>query len=234
MFHSLFEAIYGILHSATWLAPLAAFAWGILSILLSPCNLMTIPLVVGYIENDENPTTKRAFFASLAFSSGIFVNLAVVGMVLTSSGILMTDVGKVTNYLVAVVFIAIGLHLAGVIRIPWFFGRGLSVGAAGGMKGALLLGLFSGLALGPCSFAYVAPLLALTMKTAASNLPLALALVLLYALGHCSVILAAGTFTSVVSRYLRWGESDHLNVVNRILGGVIILIGLYFIYSAPR
>ena len=132
------------------------------------------------------------------------------------------------------VFIAIGLHLAGVIRIPWFFGRGLSVGAAGGMKGALLLGLFSGLALGPCSFAYVAPLLALTMKTAASNLPLALALVLLYALGHCSVILAAGTFTSVVSRYLRWGESDHLNVVNRILGGVIILIGLYFIYSAPR
>ncbi|HCA40945.1 MAG TPA: cytochrome C biogenesis protein [Aminobacterium sp.] len=231
---NIFETIYISLHSSSGFALSAAFIWGIFSILLSPCNLVTIPLVVGYIESTRGGKRASAFAISLAFSAGIFVNLALVGMVLTSTGLLMTDIGKYSNYFVATIFFLIGLHLLDVIKLPWFGQKALKPGKRGGLGGALVLGILSGLALGPCSFAYVAPLLALTIKTATTNLPFALLLVTFYALGHCSVIIFAGTSADFVSKFLKWDErSRALSRVNYLCGILIILAGLYFIYTAP-
>ena len=231
----IFESIYSSLHASSGLALTAAFVWGVFSILLSPCNLVTIPLVVGYIESTRTEKSASAFTISLAFSSGIFVNLALVGMVLTSTGILMTDIGKYTNYIVACVFFLIGLHLLKVIQIPWFGQKEIKAGKNRGLSGALILGIVSGLALGPCSFAYVAPLLALTIKTAAVNLVFALSLVVFYALGHCSVIVIAGTSADFVSKFLQWDEhSKGLTIVNNICGVLILLAGLYIIYTVPQ
>ncbi|MDD2206014.1 MAG: cytochrome c biogenesis protein CcdA [Aminobacterium sp.] len=230
----LFESIYSTLHASSGLALMAAFIWGIFSILLSPCNLVTIPLVVGYIESTRTAKRASAFAISLAFSAGIFVNLALIGMVLTSTGILMTDISLYTNYFVAGVFFLIGLHLLNVITLPWFGQKEIKANKNKGLLGALILGVLSGLALGPCSFAYVAPLLALTIKTATTNLPFALLLVSFYAIGHCSVIVIAGTSTDFVSKFLKWDEkSKALTRVNYICGVLILIAGLYFIYTAP-
>jgi cytochrome c-type biogenesis protein len=40
----------------------ASFAWGVLSILLSPCHLASIPLIVGFIDSQGRTTARRAFF----------------------------------------------------------------------------------------------------------------------------------------------------------------------------
>ena len=75
-----------------------------------------------------------------------------------------------------------------------------------GLLAAFILGLVFGIALGPCTFAYMAPMLAVTFKLAATNFLYGAALLLAYGVGHCAVIVAAGTSTELVQRFLNWNE----------------------------
>ena len=103
-----------------------------------------------------------------------------------------------------------------------------------GFLAAFILGLVFGIALGPCTFAYMAPMLGVTFKLAASNMAYGLLLLLMYGIGHCSVIVLAGTFTEVVQRYLNWNERSRGAVILKKVCGVLVLIGgVYMIYTAP-
>ncbi len=77
-----------------------------------------------------------------------------------------------------------------------------------GLLAAFILGLVFGIALGPCTFAYMAPMLGVTFKLAATALLYGVALLLAYGVGHCSVIVVAGTCTELVQRYLNWNEQS--------------------------
>ena len=46
----------------------AAIIWGILSIILSPCHLASLPLIVGFIDDQGRMSTKRAFLISTVFA----------------------------------------------------------------------------------------------------------------------------------------------------------------------
>ena len=46
----------GLSQSLGW-ALLAAFAWGVVSIVFSPCHLASVPLVVGFISTQEDAST---------------------------------------------------------------------------------------------------------------------------------------------------------------------------------
>ena len=93
--------------------------------------------------------------------------------------------------------------------------------------------LVFGIALGPCTFAYMAPMLAVTFKLASTNLSYGIILLLLYGVGHCSVIVLAGTFTEVVQHYLDWNEKSKGAVaLKKICGTLVLLGGLYLIYTA--
>ncbi len=93
MFEDLFTALYEAMTSAVWIALLASFVWGILSILLSPCHLSSIPLVVGFISTQGKISVKRTFNISLIFSIGILITIALIGIITASLGRLMGDVG---------------------------------------------------------------------------------------------------------------------------------------------
>ncbi len=57
LFSSLTHAVEG----APVVALVAALIWGVLSILLSPCHLASIPLIVGFIDEQGKISTGRAF-----------------------------------------------------------------------------------------------------------------------------------------------------------------------------
>ena len=66
------------------------------------------------------------------------------------------------------------------------------------------------------------------------TLAVAVSLLLAYGLGHCSVIVLAGTFTEVVQRFLNWNEqSKGVTIVKGICGVLMLLGGGWLIYSAP-
>jgi cytochrome c-type biogenesis protein len=211
----------------------AAVVWGILSIVLSPCHLASLPLIVGFISGQGRASTGRASAIATLFAVGILITIAAIGGITAAAGRMLGDVGRWGNYTVAVIFFVIGLHLVGVIPMPWF-GPGQVNMQRKGLLAAFLLGLIFGIALGPCTFAYMAPMLAVTFKLAKTAMIYGVCLLLAYGVGHCSVIILAGTFTEVVQRFLNWNEQSKGVTIVKVVCGVLVMIGgLWLIYSAP-
>ena len=211
----------------------ASFVWGILSVVLSPCHLSSIPLIVGFISEQGKLTTRKAFGISALFGLGILITIALIGVATAAMGRIMGDIGSYGNYAVAAIFFVVGLHLLDIIPMP-FSGPGGVGMKRRGLLASFILGLIFGIALGPCTFAYMAPMLAVSFKAAATNLVYAIVLLAVYGVGHCSVIVAAGTSTEVVERYLRWNEkSNGAVIVKKVCGALVLLGGVYLIYSAP-
>lgn len=228
LFASLTRAVEG----APAIALGASVLWGILSIVLSPCHLASIPLIVGFIDEQGRISTRRAFTISVLFSVGILVTIAAVGAGTAAAGRMVGDVGRWGNYVVAVVFLLVGLHLLGVVPMPWSGPGGVRMKRRGG-PAAFLLGLVFGVALGPCTFAYMAPMLGVALRTATTNATYGGALLLAYGVGHCSVIVLAGTFTEVVQQYLSWTQrSGGTAIVRRICGVLVMLGGVYLLFTA--
>jgi cytochrome c-type biogenesis protein len=230
------EELFGNLSRAVEGAPLvalsAALAWGVLSILLSPCHLASIPLVVGFISGQGRLTTGRACLLATLFSVGILITIAALGLVTAAAGRMVGDVGPWGNYLVAGIFFLVGLHLLEVIPLP-FPGPGTPGMKSRGKLAALVLGLVFGIALGPCTFAFLAPVLAVAFGAARSAWAWGALLLIAYGIGHCSVIVAAGTSVELVQRYLRWNErSRALRCVKWTCGALVALGGVYLIYVA--
>ena len=97
----------------------ASFGWGIMSILLSPCHLASIPLVIGYITAQGENGRRHPALISLVFGLGILASIAAIGAVTAALGRMMGDVGIWGNIIVAVVFFVVGLYLLEIINIPW-------------------------------------------------------------------------------------------------------------------
>ncbi len=210
----------------------AAFIWGILSILLSPCHLSSIPLIVGFISGQKDLTLKKATRLSFLFSIGILITIAFIGLITSLSGRMMGDIGKWGNVFVAIIFFIIGLYLLDVIKFSFLNRISQPQFQKKGFWAAFILGLIFGVALGPCTFAFMAPVLAVVFAISSTQLLKGILLILFYALGHCSVIILAGTFTKVVQKYLLWNErSKGILILKKICGGLVILGGIYLIYT---
>lgn len=231
------SSIFDFMFSSGALQFLGAFLWGIASVLLSPCGIGIIPLVVSYIENTDNPTRSRAFKISCAFCLGIVFNLMLVALITSGLGMLLGGYEKLLTLFVSIVFIVMGLHLTGIIHVKLFsFSSGAKGTESQSLKGAVILGIVSGLAVGPCSIAYVSPVLSLAMSLASESESggffVSVMLILAYALGYSLVIILAGTFAQVFAVYLQSERGDKvLKCVNILCGLGLIAAGLYFLYE---
>jgi cytochrome c-type biogenesis protein len=210
----------------------AALVWGVLSIVLSPCHLSSIPLIVGFISGQGRTTTARACGAATVFAVGILITIAAVGLITAAAGRMMGDVGRWGNYFVALIFFAVGLYLLELIPMPWS-GPGQVGMKRKGLLAALVLGLLFGVAVGPCTFAYLAPMLGVSLKLAGTHPVYGASLLLAFGTGHCLVIVLAGTFTEIVQRYLDWNQhSKGVQVLKYGCGVLVLLGGAYLVYTA--
>ena len=231
MLNEIFTALNNALTDSLWISMSAAFAWGVLSILLSPCHLSSIPLIVGYISSQGKISLGRTFQISLVFSIGILITIAIIGLITASLGRLMGDIGTTGNYIIAVIFFIIGLYLLDIIKLPWE-GSSIKPTKYKGLLAAFVIGLIFGIALGPCTFAYMAPVLGVVFQTSQTNFAVGIALLLAFGLGHCAVIVAAGTLTNKVQNYLNWSQNSRfITWTKRICGLLVIAGGIYLIIT---
>ena len=227
----LFTTLTHAVEGAPAFAMAAALLWGILSILLSPCHLASIPLIVGFVNGQGRMSTRRALGLSSLFAGGILVSIAAIGAATAAAGGILGQIPPWVNYLLAAVFVGVGLHLLDVIPLPWSGPGQVNVQRKGPFA-ALLLGLIFGAALGPCTFAYMAPMLLVTFRVSATNLPYGVLLLGLFALGHCGVIVAAGASTEIVQRTLAWNaRSKGAAVLKKACGVLVVLGGIYLLWK---
>jgi cytochrome c-type biogenesis protein len=215
------------------IALVAALGWGVLSVLLSPCHLATIPLIVGFVGagRAEGKRDAPAVISGL-FALGMFVALAVAGALVAVLGQALAAWRHIGAYAVALVLLAAGLHLLGLIPLPL---SGLKIGAMKrkGRLAALSAGLFLGLGLSPCTFAFLAPVLGAGLGAASVSAARGFALLLSFAVGHCAVIAVAGASTGLAQRYLDWNErSRGVTVLKMVCGGLLLLGAASLVYSA--
>ncbi len=230
MLNEIFTWLNTLITGNFYIALIGAFLWGVLSILLSPCHLSSIPLVIGYINKRGIQSPKIAFFNSAVFSAGILATIAIIGVITSVLGGLIGDIGTAGNYLVAIVFFAAGLYLLDIIQLD--FGKGgVTKVSSRGYTLAFVLGLLFGFGLGPCTFAFMAPVLGVAFHYSSSNILSAVLLLSLFALGHCFVIAGAGTLSAKVSSYLKWSESSiSIIILKKVCGILVILGGIYMLY----
>lgn len=78
-------------------------------------------------------------------------------------------------------------------------------------------------------------ILAVVFNLSAANLFFSLFLIIAYAVGHCSVIVLAGTSTEMVQHYLSWNEKSRGTVIVKKLSGVLVILGgIYFILGGGK
>lgn len=226
--NSLFEWLSaGLEAHAVW-ALIAALGWGLASVALSPCHLASVPLAVAFVRRDGHSTALRV---SLALALGVFTSLLAVGAVTLAAGRIAGDLWGVGPWITAILLLLAGLYLLGVLELP----GGLALNQERiprNTKGALLIGLLLGVTLGPCTFAFFAPVIAAAFSQASGALMFSGALLGAFSLGHVAAVAAAGVLGLKVSAWLTRGGRASATV--RHLGGTALLItALYVIATAP-
>jgi len=227
----LLTALTRMLQGQTALGLVGAFLWGVASILLSPCHLAGVPLIVAYTGRSSSPSSRRAAGLSTVFALGILVTVAIVGAISVVAGRMLSALGGVTNYLVAALLFVVGLELLGAWPFRWS-GLPRPETTRRGLAGAFLFGLAFGTALGPCTLAFLGPVIGMTMQTAAARPTYAMLLMLAYAAGHCGVLALAGASGPRLSGYSS-GSKGGVLALRRVCGVLVLAGGLYFIYAAP-
>ena len=227
MLDALFLAINEWMTSGSSLALIGCFAWGMVSVMFSPCHLASIPLIVAYVAGQEMAVApRRAGLYACAFTSGLFLTIALVGMVCAGLGRLLGDVGLWWQIPVGAVLIWAALGMLGVQACS-VSGSMLYRLNLRGIHGAFGLGLAYGILSGSCTFGFIAPILAMVTvqrEWAAGSL-----MMLLFALGHCLPIVVAGSSMAMVRRLTEnhaWLETG--NWFRRGAGVLIGVMGIYF------
>lgn len=213
-------------------AVLAAFLWGLCSMVFSPCHLAGIPLIMAYLNEQESRSVSYGAVLSLLYALGMLLTIALLGLLAILAGHTLGDTGAVGYYVASAVFIVIGLDLIDVITLPWFSMKKERMKIKGA-AGALLLGLVFGLAAGPCTFAFLAPILAVTFQSSTVNPYLAFTLLFAFGIGHCLLIVLAGLSVERTRHLADWTrKTGTARRVRMIFGTLLILAGLYFLYRA--
>ena len=220
------EALARAAEGSAAFAPLAAFLGGALTA-LNPCVLAMIPLMIGFAAGitgrqveaaPARPVWPRTLAFSLVFVAGFALELALLFAVL-GPAVKWVNAGWWEYVLIAICF-ALGIHLLGLWRVPPI-PIPATVSRTAGVAGALVLGFLFGLISLPCTGPVLLLLIGLVPELGPAR---AGALLFLYGLGHCLLIVVVGTSVGVAGTLLR---STRVQATARFLrqgAGVLVLV----------
>jgi thiol:disulfide interchange protein DsbD len=231
---SLFSAFQAYLQAGSPLTYAVAFLGGIL-VSFTPCVYPILPVTVGYIGSRGGGSRRRAFLLSAAYAVGMALTYAALGMAAGLSGSVFGEaMAHPLPYLVlGNVCILLALSMFDVFRLPTpaiLARTGRPGSAPRGMGGAFVVGMLSGLVVGPCT----APVLGgLLLYVGASGHPVfGATLLFTFALGMGVPVVALGTFAGLLANLPKAG--GWTVKVQRAFGILLLLAGEYLLLEAGK
>lgn len=210
---------------------LKAFLGGV-GISFSPCVYPLIPVIIGYIGIKAGTTKFRGFSLSLTYVTGIAVTYSLLGLFASLTGKLFGTISSapITSIVVGLIIILFGLSMLELFNLPLPHLIKLPVLKERNYFSTFLLGLSSGLIVGPCT----APALGAIMVylAAKKNVVYGMSVLFSFAYGMGLVLILAGTFGSVLVNLPKAGK--WLVYIKRLGAVILIVAGLFFIFTGIR
>ena len=230
MLETFFLTVNEWIASGTNIAALGCFLWGMISVAFSPCHLASIPLIVAYVGGQERAVDPRqAAVYSASFTTGLFITIALIGIICALLGRMFGDVGNYWHILIGGILIWVALGMLGVEKCSMSGGLLYRFNFKG-IFGAFMLGLAYGVLSGSCTFGFIAPILAII--TVQQKIATGIFFILLFAVGHCLPIVVAGSSTAAVRKLMENSAWQGAGSWFRKGAGVLIgLLGIYFVIS---
>ena len=228
MIESFFLTVNEWIAGGTAIAALGCFVWGMISVLFSPCHLASIPLIIAYVGGQNRALSlKQASSYAALFTLGLFITIAVIGIVCALLGRMLGDVGNYWQILIGLLLVWVALGMLGVEKCAMSESLLYRLNLKG-LFGSFALGLAYGVLSGSCTFGFIAPILAII--SVQQKLATGILFIVLFAVGHCLPIVIAGSSTAAVRRLMEnstWQDAS--NWFRKGAGMVIGLLGIYFI-----
>ena len=230
MLETLFLTINEWIAGGTAIAALGCFLWGMVSVMFSPCHLASIPLIIAYVGGQDRAVDPRqAGIYAGAFTIGLFITIALIGITCALLGRMLGDVGSYWQILIGAILIWVALGMFGVEKCS-MSGSLLYRLKLKGLTGAFVLGLAYGILSGSCTFGFIAPILAIV--TVQQKVATGILFILLFAIGHCLPIVVAGSSMAAVRKLMENRAWQGAGSWFRKGAGVVIgIMGIYFIVN---
>ena len=205
-----------------------AFLGGLASF-LSPCVFALVPAYIGYLSGKSvgGPGESRltTLAHGMAFVAGFSTVFILLGLGASALGNLLFDLRPYLTKVGGIVVVIFGLHMVGLIRIPFMqydIRRQTAPDRKFGYLSSALLGVFFSAGWSPC----VGPILGtiLTLSLSTGSLSQGFWLLVAYSSGLAIPFLIAATQISLVTAVLkRYGKVMHY--VEITMGVVLIAVG---------
>ncbi|MEF3191356.1 MAG: cytochrome C biogenesis protein [Campylobacterales bacterium] len=223
-----------LLQSHGILVFLGAFSVGALTS-LAPCSIISVPLLVGSALGmsahlSEKERVRFTYIFASLFALGVALSFSILAYMVAKMGYFFSIAPMEAYGVAGVVAIAIGLYSLGILPEVIDKERWMRRLVTLRYVGALLIGMLFGLVSTPCASA---PLIAIISVAAAAPDWYAYALVLIFALGHSLLLLAAGVSVGFAQRVASNAKIAIVTSwITKIFAFAIMAIGLYFLILA--
>ncbi len=202
------------------------FWYGVL-VSFSPCVYPLIPISVGYIGIKAGTSKWQGLILSLTYVTGLAITYAILGIIASLTGRIFGEISShpLTYMILGTLIIIFGISMFDIFhfRIPnlvkspvrkkqsYFF--------------AFVLGLSSGLVIGPCTTPILGAILAYLATQ--KRIVYGATLLFVYAYGMGLILILAGTFSAFLLSLPKLG--NRMLYLKRFAGMLLVLAGVYFI-----
>ena len=210
-----------------------AFLAGLVSF-FSPCVFSLVPAYIGYLsgrsmvqaEDESHKIEWNTFFHGVAFVLGFSFVFITLGLAFSALSQFFYEARGILAKIGGVVIILFGLHMTGLIKIP-FLDYDLrpqsKAGQGRSLISSFLMGIFFSAGWSPC----VGPTLGLILTLAIERANIGQGVILLsfYSLGMAIPFLAAAFGVGWVTQILR-KYSKAMKIAQIVMGVILIVVGV--------
>jgi len=208
-----------------------AFFAGILAS-FTPCVYPLIPVSAGFVVGNAQNSKARGFSLSLLYVTGMAVTYSFLGIlaVLTGSFFGKFSSNPWVNLISGAIIFIFGLSMFGLFNFSFNLNLKLPKGVRGSYFSAFILGLVSGLMISPC----LSPILGAILAYLATkeNVLYGGFLLFCFSYGMGLVFILVGTFGAHLAGLPKSGS--WMVTVKKVCATLIVLAGLFFMYTAIR
>jgi thiol:disulfide interchange protein DsbD len=223
--------LYHFLHnleSSFSASPLLGLAVSFLAgvvVSLSPCILPLIPITLSIIGATSVSSRRKGLIVSLIFVLGIATTYTVFGVLAALLNIFIYKlfVNPVTYGFLSLFFVLMGLSTLGVIKFN-LFSFTHNYKAKESLFSVFIFGIISGLGVAPCNFPVLGSIL--TLISLRKDVYYGALALFLFAIGYGLILVILGTFSSIIVKLPK--RSLGIIIMNRLLGIVMLALGVYF------